>query len=38
MGFKNSPMIIQRARNKILGEMMHKNVMVYMDDIIIYSK
>lgn len=24
--------------NKILGEMIHKNVMVYMDDIIIYSK
>lgn len=38
MGFENSPMIMQRAMNKIFFDMTEKNVMVYMDDIVVFNK
>ncbi len=38
MGFKNSPMVMQRIMNNILKNLIHKGVEVYLDDIIIYSK
>lgn len=38
MGYKNSPQIMQRVMNKIIGELRGKGVEVYMDDIIIHAK
>ncbi len=38
MGFKNSPLVMQRVMNKLLKELIHKGVEVYLDDIISYSK
>lgn len=37
MGFKNSPMIMQRIMDKILDGMIRKNLIVYLDDIIIFD-
>ncbi|KRH93828.1 retrotransposon-like family member (retr-1) [Pseudoloma neurophilia] len=38
MGFKNSPMVMQRTMGRIFEGMIRKNVMVYLDDIIIFDK
>ncbi len=38
MGYKNSPLIMQRIMNKILTAERHNGVEVYLDDIIIYTK
>lgn len=38
MGFKNSPQILQRVMNQILGDLKNKGFEVYMDDIIIHTK
>ncbi|KRH94493.1 krab-a domain-containing protein [Pseudoloma neurophilia] len=38
MGFKNSPMVMQRTMDRIFEGMIRKNVMVYLDDIIIFDK
>lgn len=35
MGFKNGPMIMQRAMNRIFSDMIGKSMMIYLDDIII---
>ena len=37
-GWAGSPAIFQRAVYEVLGDMMWKNVMPYIDDVIIYSK
>jgi len=37
MGFKNSPQILQRIMNEILGELRGKGVEVYIDDIVIHA-
>ncbi|KRH92805.1 krab-a domain-containing protein, partial [Pseudoloma neurophilia] len=38
MGFKNSPMVMQRTMDRIFEGMIRKNVMVYLDDIIILDE
>lgn len=38
MGYKNSPMILQRIMEKILDDLLGKGVRVYLDDIIVYAK
>lgn len=37
-GLVNAPATFQRAINKVLSKFLNKSVMVYMDDVIIYSK
>ena len=37
MGFKNSPLIMQRIMNKLLDKFKGKGVSCYMDDIVVYS-
>lgn len=37
MGFKNSPRILQRIMNRILGDFIRKGVEVYLDDIVIHA-
>lgn len=37
-GLKGSPITWQRTINLILDELLHKNIMAYMDDIIVYNK
>ncbi|KRH93064.1 putative LTR retrotransposon protein [Pseudoloma neurophilia] len=37
MGYKNSPMIMQRTINQIFDGMIGKNIMIYLDDIIIFD-
>jgi hypothetical protein len=38
MGFKNSPQILQRVMNKILGDLKGNGVEEYIEDIVIHSK
>ncbi|KRH93348.1 LTR retrotransposon [Pseudoloma neurophilia] len=38
MGYKNSPMIMQRTMNQIFDDMIGKSVMIYLDDIIIFDR
>lgn len=38
MGYKNSPQIMQRVMNRILGDLRGKGVEVYMDDIVVHAK
>lgn len=38
MGFKNSPMIMQKVMNRIFGDIIAKSLMIYLDDIIIFDK
>ncbi|KRH93496.1 hypothetical protein M153_8270002838 [Pseudoloma neurophilia] len=37
MGFKNSPMIMQRTMNQIFDGIIGKNVMIYIEYIIIFD-
>lgn len=38
MGFKNSPQILQRIMDKMFRDLRGKEVEIYMDDIVMYSK
>lgn len=38
MGLTNSPATMQRAMTRIFGELLHKGVEVFVDDILIYSE
>ncbi|KRH91757.1 putative LTR retrotransposon [Pseudoloma neurophilia] len=38
MGYKNSPMIMQRTMNQIFDDMIGKSVMIYLDDTIIFDR
>lgn len=38
MGFKNSPQILQRIMDKMFRDLRRKEVEIYMDDIVMYSK
>ena len=38
MGYKNSPMIMQRTLNKIFEDMLEIKVLIYLDDIVIFGK
>lgn len=37
MGYRNSPMIMQRIMERIFGDMTRKCLMVYLDDIIVFG-
>lgn len=38
MGYKNSPMILQRIIDKIFADLLGHGVRIYLDDIIIYAE
>jgi Reverse transcriptase (RNA-dependent DNA polymerase) len=38
MGYKNSPHILQRVMNRMLGDLKGKGVEVYMDDIVVHAR
>ncbi|KAF7686093.1 hypothetical protein CDIK_3160 [Cucumispora dikerogammari] len=38
MGFKNSPIIMQKVMNKIFDDLRGNGVLFYLDDILIYAK
>lgn len=38
ISFENGPMIMQRVMAKISLEMIGKNMMVYMNDIVVFNK
>lgn len=38
MGFKNSPQILQRIMNTLLGDLRGKGVEAYMDDIVVHAR
>lgn len=38
MGYRNSPIVMQKIMNKLFDDLIGKSVMVYMDDIFIFSE
>lgn len=38
MGFKNGPQIMQRIMNEVFLELRGKGIMIYLDDIVVYSR
>ncbi len=38
MGYKNSPLIVQKVMNITLRDLLNKGVSIYLDDIVVFTK